>query len=136
MEPAYINQVKLFTNVEKFLNFLHDLYEKGILSILVLEEKEPTIIEQMNKFGIALEFNFPLWEQLKGMSSFFNYLKISKTFDLKYKWYLEIHKLLPDLTPLYEETHYVFDKYKLTLETLIEAQKINKDPSPPAVFYK
>ena len=134
MEPAYINRVQLFGNVYKFLNYLEDLNEKGILSILVLEEKEPTLIEQMNKFNIPLDFNFTLWNTLKSLSGAFNYLSISKTFNLKYKWYLEIAKVLPDLTPLYAETHYLFDKYKLILETILVAQENNIDPCPPAVF--
>ncbi len=136
MEPAYINRIKLFGKAENFLTYLHDLYSKGILSILVVEEKEQTLLEQMNKFGISLDFNFKLWEQLKSLAPLFNYLKISKSFNAKYKWYLEISKQLPDLNPLYEETHYLFDKYKEILETLLEAQANNTDPSPPAVFYK
>ena len=117
MDDEMANRVNQIKKAEKLLDILY-LFTKDELEYMYSLVVEPNLREKMDEFQIQPSFNFTLWQKLKDFKGFFNYMKISKKFELKEKWFKLIVIEIPEILSIFDETNRVFDYFKDSLNSL------------------
>jgi len=107
-----LNKLKMTKDPKKVVNLCYELDRLGMLYFILMTEEHPEIKERLEYWGVDTYFNFPLWKKLTDCVSDFNYLKISKSLELKHKWFFMIKQKIPEILDIFHETHRIFFWYK------------------------
>lgn len=120
MDSEIINRIKIIKQTEKMLEICFELSQTGILTQIFTLETYQFLKDKIMFFDITPYFNFILWKKLDSCITYFNYVSISKKKDLKFKWMQCVFEVIPEIDTIFNETHYIFDRYKKIMFTLLE----------------
>jgi hypothetical protein len=118
-----LNRLKMIKDPRKIANLCYELDSVGVLYDILMTDEYSDIKERLEYWGIDAYINFTLWKKLTDCVSEFNYLKISKSLNLKYKWFYLIQEKIPEVLQVFEESHRIFFWYKDAIMSIYRLYK-------------
>jgi hypothetical protein len=125
MQDGLTNKLFFISKVETLLKIIVQLRQNGVLESFYMMQRD--LREKMSEFNLDLNFNFDLWRDLKDCADLFNYLKLSKDYEKRFKWVQKIVEKFPEVSQVFHETHHLFDEYKNLLKDFFNLEGENDD---------